>query len=402
MAPASDLNKLLTEDEIDSIRRPIDSALTFPASAYTSEEFYRLEIEKIYKRHWIAALFDFDIPNPGDIKPFDVCEIPLLAVRGSDGHVRVFHNICPYDGCMAVIDPAPACDEIVTPYHGWVYNLEGKLIRTPYWDGTKQGHLEALAGKEVDLIAANTEVFLNTVFVNLDSKPEPFDDYIAPIFRSLDEYDLEKCRVGLGKDGRPYAGPITVKANWKTYFENACLNVLHENFVHGLYSASPEVPRIKEDGVATYRNITDGKLMALGYDRRDFQETYPHVEAPHLGKTPDVEPVTETFGTLYPNFYICASSQFLEIGYLLPEGAATCSARVSYHFHPDVALNEDALEDREEVVNMFSGAALEDRRICEAVQRARKSPVYDQKFYAPFWDSMHHRLNQIILDDLEA
>ena len=51
---------------------------------------------------------------------------------------------------------------------------------------------------------------------------------------------------------------------------------------------------------------------------------------------------------------------------------------------------------------MFSGAALEDRRICEAVQRARKSPVYDQKFYAPFWDSMHHRLNQIILDDLEA
>jgi len=398
----SSINDLLSSEEISSIRLPIESALTLPASAFTDDRFYQLEIENIYKKHWIAAQFESEIGSPGDIKPFDVCDIPLLAVRGQDGKLRVFHNICPYDGCLAAIDPAQGLQEIVTPYHGWTYDLEGKLIKTPYWDGSEEGNLDALAGKQVDLIPVNCETFLNTLFINLSDQPEPFAQYIAPLFRAMDEYDLAGSKPGLDKNGNVYTSIACVNTNWKTFFENACINVLHENFVHAVYNASPEVPRIKSDGISSFNNIIDEKFMALGYNRLDFQNTYPPVEAPHMGKDPAKEPEGETFGTLYPNFYISASSQFIETAIVLPKGPGVAESNVCYHFQADVAVAEEAVEERRGVADGFYGAFMEDARIAEAVQKARKSPVYSQHFYAPFWDAMHHYFSNMILDDLEG
>ncbi len=395
------ITDFLSPEQIASIRQPIESALTLPSRAFIDEEFYQLEVEKIYKRHWVAAFFAVEVAEAGDIKPFELCEIPLLAVRGQDNKVRVFHNICPYDGSMAAIDPAQNCQEIVTPYHGWIYDLEGKLTKTPYWDGTRESNLDVLAGKQVDLATVNSEIFLNTVFINLSDTPENFQDYIAPILRSTKEYDLNRGAVGLDENGNTLISNGRVKTNWKTYYENACLNVLHENFVHKLYNASPEVPRIKEDGNASFSSIIDDKFMALGYNRLDFQLTYPHMEVPHLGENPEVEPVNETFGTLYPNFYFSASSQFVELSLLLPKSPSEVEAKAIYYFQKDVAVMEEVAEVRKMIATGLSAAFEEDGRICEALQKAKKSPVYQQKFYAPFWDKMHHRLSNMIIDDLE-
>ncbi|HIK70185.1 MAG TPA: hypothetical protein EYF99_09445 [Pseudomonadales bacterium] len=396
------LSDHLSSEELKNIRNPIESALTLPASAFLDDAFYKLEVEQIYKKNWIAALFDFDVINPGDLLPFTVCEIPLLAVRSNDDELRIFHNICPYDGCLAVIDPISRSSEIVTPYHGWTYDLEGKLSKTPYWDGSREGNLDALAGKEVDLIPVVTATFMNTVFIHLSDPQIPFEDYIAPIRREMSEYDLKSSQAGSDEHGNPYVKAAPIHANWKTVFENACINVLHESFVHTLYDASPEVPRIKEDGVPSFRNITDQKFMALSYDRLDFQETYPPLDVPHLGKDPNHEPDKETFGTLYPNFYLSASSQFIEVGYVLPNGPGESLQRVIYHYQKDVAVSEEAKTDRQAVADGFYGAFLEDGRICEAIQKARHSPVYRQKFYAPFWDKMHHYFTNLIVDDLTA
>jgi len=395
------ISDFLSTEQIASIRRPIEDALTLPALAFVDEGFYQLEVKKIYQKNWVATLFESDLPNTGDIKPVYICEIPLLVVRGQDKKIRVFHNICPYDGCLAVIDPLERRKNIVTPYHGWVYNLEGTLIKTPYWDGTREGNLKALAGKQVNLVAVHCESFLNTVFINLSDHPEPFSDYIAPLFRAMGEYDLENSGPGLDKDGKVYTSITTVTTNWKTLFENACLNVLHENFVHAIYNASPEVPRIKEDGVASFHNVIDAKFMALGYNRLDFQNTYPPIEAPHLGKDSAQEPERETFGTLYPNFYVSASSQFIEVSYVLPMGPNKSESNVSYHFQRDVAIASKAIDERMAVVKGFLEASAEDGRIIEAVQKARKSPAYQQKFYAPFWDEMHYYFSNLVLDDLE-
>lgn len=393
------LSDILSEDDIGSARLPIEDASTLPSVAFTSDEFYELEIENIFKMNWIACLFSDELPNTGDVVPFEVCRMPFLAIRGCDNVVRVFHNICPYDGSLVALESQKNMESIVTPYHGWIYDLEGKLTAAPYWDGTKEGSIEKFGGREVNLVEVNCSTFLNTLFINLSENPESFDDYIEPVIRNMEEYDFQKCTPGIDCTGAVAINRECVSTNWKTHVENACVNVLHENFVHKLYSESPEVPRIKDDQVASFKSVTDRNFMALEYDRRDFEETYPHVEGPHLGR--EEEPVKENFGTLYPNLYLSASSQYMEVAFVLPNGPDRVEQKSMYLFHEDVAKPKELLEIRDLIGGAFNDAFREDARITESVQKARYSPVFQRKFYAPFWDSMHHHFTNLILNDLE-
>jgi len=399
----SDYDNLLSQQQLDAINAPIEEARTLPAEAFYSENFFRAEGEKIYSRHWIAVLFEFDVALPGQVVPFELCDMPLLAVRGPDGILRIFHNVVPYDGCLAVIEPAAGLEEIVTPYHGWTYDLEGKLIAIPFWDGTRAGNLESVAHLHTDLVQVHCESFLQTIFVNLADNPQPFEDYIAPIYRQFDEYDFDLAAVATDTSGKPICPGVQVNTNWKTFFENACINVLHEGFVHGVYRASPLHPRIAEDGEKTFFDIIDDNLLGLGYQYSKFTETYGELDPsdPHLGANGNM-PERSTFATLYPNFYFCAAPNFLEIGLVLPDSAEAAHDRRIYLLPEPTATEAAGAKEREQIVALFSGAQAEDGAICEAVQKARHSPACRDHFYAPFWDALHHRFNQLLARDLST
>ncbi|NKC00663.1 MAG: Rieske 2Fe-2S domain-containing protein [Pseudomonadales bacterium] len=396
-----DISSLLTEAEIAHIKEPIEQAGTLPARCFTDDEFYQLEIDRIFGRRWVAVLFESDVAGIGDLRPFDLCGVPLLAVRTSSNDISIFHNICPYDGCLAVIDPISGASQIETPYHGWVYDLNGTLLEAPVWGGTKHSSPDSLNGKDINLQQVYSRSFLNTVFINLADAPLGFDDHIAPLHRALSEYDFSIARPGVNEQARVQVSSLNVKTNWKTHFENACINVLHENFVHEGYKVSPEIPRVSDEGVPTFQAIIDEKLLALSYKHQDFLQTYPEMDIPHLGFESSGQPETETFGTLYPNFFVSASSQFIEVGFALPDGPEETNQRMIYLYEKEVAESPDARELRTLVAEGFASAAQEDARICEAVQLARRSPVFNQKFYSPFWDQMHYEFSNWVLADLE-
>lgn len=392
---------LLSQQQLEAIGAPIEKARTLPSDAFYSEAFYEAERENIYSKHWIAALFDSDVANPGQVFPFELCGMPLLAIHGMDGKLRVFHNIVPYDGCLAVIDAAEGLEQIETPYHGWIYNLEGKLIAIPFWDGTRKGNLESVANLDTDLIPVHCETFLHTIFVNLSKNPQPFEEYVAPVLRQFNEYDFSLAAVATGASGEPIIPGVRVKTNWKTFFENACINVLHENFVHEVYRGSPLHPRIAEDGEKTFFDIIDDNLLGLGYQYSDFTETYGELDTsdPHLGVNGNM-PDRSTFATLYPNFYFSVAPNFAEIGLVLPDSAESCYDRRIYLLPRTSATDPTKGEDREKIIGLFAGAQAEDGAICEAVQKARRSPAYREHYYAPFWDRLHHRFSQLLAEDL--
>ena len=122
----------LTREELASIRAPIDRALTLPARAFTSPSFFDLEVERIFNRRWMALAFEGTLPEPGDMRPLELFGQPLALVRGDDGVLRVFHNVCPYDGCLAVLSEQRGAREIEIYYHGWRYDLRGRLLAAPY------------------------------------------------------------------------------------------------------------------------------------------------------------------------------------------------------------------------------------------------------------------------------
>ena len=91
---------------------PIARARTLPAGAYASDDWLALEVERVFARRWVGVRFACELPGAGDVAPFELFGMPLLALRGTDRRLRVFHNIVPYDGCLAVLDAARGLREI--------------------------------------------------------------------------------------------------------------------------------------------------------------------------------------------------------------------------------------------------------------------------------------------------
>ena len=92
-----------------------------------------MENERLFPSTWTGVAFG--VPNAGDAVPFEFCGLPLVMVRGADGEVRVFQNVCRHRATIVVQEPLQGQSTLKCPYHGWVYGLDGALSDS-FWDGT--------------------------------------------------------------------------------------------------------------------------------------------------------------------------------------------------------------------------------------------------------------------------
>ena len=99
-----------------------------PAWAYHSEALFQLEKQQVFLNHWQVVGHESDIPAPGNWLSFDMLGERAVVMRGQDGVVRAFHNLCRHRGARVVDGPQGQCrGALVCPFHGWVYNLDGTL-----------------------------------------------------------------------------------------------------------------------------------------------------------------------------------------------------------------------------------------------------------------------------------
>jgi choline monooxygenase len=400
---ADNLDILITPVQQASVRAPIAEALTLPHQAFTSEAFFGLEIERLFYRQWTALCFIQQIPAQGCLYPMAFAGIPLLVVHGDDGVLRVFHNIVAYDGCLAVIEPSQEQTEIVTPYHGWRYDLRGKLVATPFWDGSVQGDLTLFEGRSVDLLEVRSHVELGIVFIDLSGVADGFDGHIAPLHKLLSEYRTDNLDIGRDAGGAPVLDGEDLATNWKTHYENWAINVLHEGFSHEIYAESSQIPRVDEKGEKTYVEVIDGALMALSYREQDFSETYQLDELPFtpLGVNSDILPERAFIGSLFPNLHMAVFPYFIHFIIVHPVSAGQTRTLRAQFYEATSATDPDLLEVRLEHQHEFQQAGWEDGRIIEAIQKARQSPVYRQQFYSPFWDNMRYTFSNSVLTALQ-
>ena len=99
-----------------------------PGWCYHSPALLQLEQEDLFKTHWQIACHVSDIPDPGSFITFDLCGERAIVLRGDDGGVKAFHNICRHRGSRLVAEDRGVCrNAMICPFHGWVYNLDGTL-----------------------------------------------------------------------------------------------------------------------------------------------------------------------------------------------------------------------------------------------------------------------------------
>jgi choline monooxygenase len=396
------LDRFLSSDERAALRAPIEGASPFPNVAYTSQAYFDLEVERVFARSWVAIGFSPSLPKPGDVQPLWIFGFPILTVRDDEGTIRVFHNIGAHDGCPVVTERASGLQELVSPYHGWTYNLRGRLIAAPYWDGRKDADLSLLRRRDVDLKEIRSGIWCGIVFINLSGKGPPLEEFLAPLIQFYTDYDFTRLEMAFDSADGDGIHRFRARANWKALWENYAPDVYHEAFVHPMYRKSDHVPRVDQVGRKTYREVNDRGLMGIAFETEAVPSTYPAARLPLIRHKSSGKPVAiSSIFNMYPNLALLVFPTRVRPSILIPHGPDDCEWLLAT-FYTDGAARDPALkEERDFAFGMSIAARREDDQVCEAVQRARRSPVFRKRFYSPFWETMLYSFNRRVLDDLE-
>ena len=159
-----------------------------PAWSYHSKALFALERDKVFMTHWQFVGHECDIPNPGDWVAFDLLGERALIMRGKDGVVRAFHNLCRHRGARVVDGAQGHCKgAIVCPFHGWVYNLDGTLRGAAQPNTFGEMKREDFGLKPIEM-----EIFQGFIFIRFAAGPQPsLAELLAPLLSDFTAYDVK-------------------------------------------------------------------------------------------------------------------------------------------------------------------------------------------------------------------
>ncbi|WP_442581954.1 aromatic ring-hydroxylating oxygenase subunit alpha [Mesorhizobium sp. ASY16-5R] len=178
-----------------------------PGWSYHSQALLELEKEHVFRNHWQIVGHVSDMPNAGDYLAIDIVGERALAVRGKDGVVRGFHNLCRHRGSRVVADNKGNCkNALVCPFHGWVYNLDGTLR-----GAARPGSFPDLDKTEFGLSPLDLEIWMGLIFVRFRTGPQPS---VAELMQPI-ESEISHYRIG---EMLPAYGVWSQKTpvNWKS------------------------------------------------------------------------------------------------------------------------------------------------------------------------------------------
>ncbi|NNL86827.1 MAG: aromatic ring-hydroxylating dioxygenase subunit alpha, partial [Myxococcales bacterium] len=200
----------LTSDEHRNAKRYPELG-TGPVSVepFISEEHLALECEHIFSRMWLMVGRADQVAEPGDffVKKIDCLGKSIIVVRGKDGQIRAFHNVCRHRGTN-VAEGSGNCKYFTCRFHGWVYDTQGKIRDIP-----EAAQFYDLDRSKLNLDPVHCELWKNFIFVNFDREPrETLTEQLAEIGDKLAEFPFESMKVA-GRWG------ATLKANWKLFLD---------------------------------------------------------------------------------------------------------------------------------------------------------------------------------------
>ena len=183
---------------------------SLPAWIYSDPHFFELEREKIFRQTWHIMGHVADAPNAGDYITLDVLGERVVTLRGQDGTLRSFHNVCRHRASKIAPQSRGSCGHrLVCPYHAWSYNLDGALANVPKWQG-----FDDLDKTNLGLHPVEQEIFQGFVFVRFEKGLPSVAEMMSPYADELAPYELDK----LVPNGRVTLRPR--KVNWKNIADN--------------------------------------------------------------------------------------------------------------------------------------------------------------------------------------
>jgi choline monooxygenase len=318
---------------------------SLPWSWYSDPAVHRLEQERIFRRLWQYVGHTAQVPEPGSFMARHAGGIPVLVVRGRDGELRAFLNVCRHRGSLLAEGEGTRAS-IQCPYHAWTYDLDGSLRRAPRADREP-----GFDPSDLGLVPLALETWGPLVFVNPDRDAAPLADTLGEL------PDLVRS-AGIDLDALEHRIHVAyeLEANWKIAAENF-LECYHCAVAH------PSLAKLLDVSMDGYR-LETSRLFSS-----QFAPVKSHEGGPY-DATGEIE--RGQFHFVFPNLKINIEPgpPNLSLGPLLPDGPGRTRGFFDYLFAPDVA--EDWVR---EFVAFDDQVGAEDKVLVERVQRGVSSGV---------------------------
>jgi Rieske 2Fe-2S family protein len=194
---------------LEAILAPGAPGRMLPAEAYTDPDVLTWEREHLFAQTWVCAGRSADLADAGDRRALRVGDDSVVLVRGDDGALRGFYNVCRHRGHQ--LQPEGTVvrrNAIHCPYHAWTYALDGTLRFTPRYDGP-----EGFDPAEHPLVPVRTEEWGGWVFVNASGDARPLADHLGDLTEEMVRWDPERLVVAASHT-------YVLAANWKLPLEN--------------------------------------------------------------------------------------------------------------------------------------------------------------------------------------
>ena len=324
---------------------PLAQAYTIPAAWYTDPRVAHLELQSVFSRNWQAVGRLAQLEKPGDYITASVANEPIVVVRGRDGKLRAFYNVCRHHAMTVMNEPCGHAEHMRCPYHGWTYNLEGELRGMTEFEGVKN-----FERADNGLVPVRVEPWENFVFVNLDPNAASLHDFLGSLVKLVKPLGFGQLKF---VERRSYIQ----NCNWKVYVDN---------YLDGGY----HVPHAHK-GLSSVIEYT--KYTIENFERACLQSSPLSPDADSEAGVASTRQGRAFYLWIYPNFMLNAYEGVMDTNVVVALGVDKCAVIFDYYFSDISAAAET--RNRESIA-VSEKVQDEDMGICDAVQRGLGSRAY--------------------------
>lgn len=342
-------------------------------ATYLGEELLAREQARIFRALPIAIAHSSALPCPGDFITHDELGVPLLVVRGDDGALSAFFNVCRHRGTRVENLPCGSGKKaFVCPYHSWSYARDGQLRAIPHEHGfpgidkSERGLVRVPAGEAAGLVFVRAVRAASETDAKLDARA-----FLGPIAEDLEGFGLATSHI--------YAPRVfTKEMNWKlamdVFLETYHLRTAHKDTIYGTF----------------FDNL--GCVDRVGPHLRNL---FPKRSIRALAGQPDdvkgsvLRKHANVLFHLFPNTLVLVQPDHAAVIQAWPDGP-TRTRFTAYTAVPEPATSERARAYWDRNNDILYGATDEDFALGESIQRGLASGANEEVLFGAFEHALTH------------
>lgn len=353
------------------------TAKTMPARWYTDPAFLGAEKEKIFWKTWQPVCNASLLMRVGDYVSVDLVGEPLVITRTKAGELKAFSNVCRHRGAQVARGKGNR-KSLQCHYHGWTYDLDGKLINAPEFEGVKDWQKE-----EVCLPAVRCEQWGPWIFVNLDPNAPPmqetcYGDIMAEILR--EGFNINQMTSIERRD-------YDIACNWKVYVDN---------YLEGYHLPTAHPDLFREVDYDKYEVVTYADYSKQFAPIREIDESDARHRDRRYVRTD--EESKALYFWIFPNVMLNVYMDNVSINIILPTSHERTLTIFEWFFEqPGTGAGWESMQN---VIQFSDQIQQEDIEICEIVQKGLQSRTYHQGRFSVLRENGVHHFQTLVHDYL--